>query len=131
MGRKGAWGAGHRLESSICTFALGSANGWNRAVEEKGSELVGSPHISRLIELILLVRHNILAYEPIQVHANPPLKQVVHTQKASSFAMRTKAARPTGMVMPVDHLFPKGNSMWKTNYNQMCSWQIWSQREGS
>lgn len=56
-------GVGCRTQAWVLHLYLcpGLCKGRNRPVEEKGSELVGSPHISRLIELILLVRHNVLA----------------------------------------------------------------------
>lgn len=50
-------GIRHRLESSICTFTVSSANGGRRPVGRKGVRR--SPEMCRLINVILVEHHNL------------------------------------------------------------------------
>lgn len=96
MGRKA--GVRHRLESSICTFALGSANGRNRPVWGKGSEL-----ICKLIKLILLMQHNLLALW--WRGSCKPTSQASGAQTEGQFICNENQAARLGMFMPGDQIF--------------------------
>lgn len=67
-------GLRHSLESSICTFALSSANGRSRPVGRKGVR--GSPQMCRLINLILIEHLNMAALW-WSASCKPPSQEVV------------------------------------------------------
>lgn len=96
MGRKA--GVRHRLGSSICTFALGSANGRNRPVCGKGSELV-----FELIKLILLMEHNLLVFWWRGSHKLT--SQASGSQTEGQFICNENQDAKPGMFTPGDQIF--------------------------
>lgn len=106
-------GLRHSLESSICTFALSSANGRSRPVGRKGVR--GSPQMCRLINLILIEHLNMAALwwsvscKPTSQVSGRTNQRPVHLQ------WEPKLPAWLGCFSQlIKYLFPIGNSIWKT-----------------